>query len=90
VRSEEPEVSSVLAKVQQGVADAGFVYRTDVRAAGGGLRAISLPAALRPRVAYAAAVLRTSGDPTAAKRFLDGLLHGEGAADLRRAGFLPP
>ena len=35
VRSEEPEVSSIVAKLGNGAADAGFVYVTDVRAAGG-------------------------------------------------------
>lgn len=90
VRSEEPEVSSIVAKLDQGAADAGFVYATDVKAAGGGLRAIRLPADLRPKVAYAAAVVKGSGEPELARRYLDGLLSGDGAADLRHAGFLPP
>jgi len=90
VRSEEPEVSSIVAKLGNGAADAGFVYVTDVRAAGGGLRAIRLPEALRPSVAYAAAVVRGGGQQELAQRYLDGLLNGRGALDLRRAGFLPP
>jgi molybdate transport system substrate-binding protein len=90
VRSEEPEVSSIVAKLDQGAADAGFVYATDVKAAGGGLRAIRLPADLRPTVAYAAAVVKGSGERKLASRYLGGLLNGGGAADLRRAGFLPP
>jgi molybdate transport system substrate-binding protein len=90
VRAEEPEVSSVVAKLEQGAADAGFVYVTDARAAGGALRTIAIPRRLQPDVAYAAAVVSGSGRQAAAHRFLDGLLHGEGAADLRRAGFLPP
>jgi molybdate transport system substrate-binding protein len=90
VRSEEPEVSSIVAKLADGAADAGFVYITDVRAAGGGLRAIRIPATLRPEVAYAAAVVRGSDQQGLAQRYLDGLLNGRGAMDLRRAGFLPP
>lgn len=89
VRSEEPEVSSVVAKLEQGAADAGLVYVTDAEAAGG-LRTIAIPARLQPDVAYAAAVVKGSGEAPAARRFLAGLLHGAGAADLRRAGFLPP
>jgi molybdate transport system substrate-binding protein len=89
VRSEEPEVSSVLAKVETGAADAGFVYVTDAISAGD-LRPIALPARLQPDVAYAAAVVRGSDDPARARRFLAGLVHGRGAADLRRAGFLAP
>jgi molybdate transport system substrate-binding protein len=90
VRSEEPEVSSVVAKLEQGAADAGFVYVTDARAAGSALRTVAIPPRLQPEVAYAAAVIKGSGEPEAAREFLDGLVHGEGAADLRRAGFLPP
>jgi molybdate transport system substrate-binding protein len=90
VRSEEPEVSSVLAKVADGAADAGFVYVTDARAAAGEVRTIRLPERLQPEVAYAAAVVRESPDPAAARRYVAGLLSGEGAAALRRAGFLSP
>ena len=90
VVSEEPEVESVLAKVAGGAADAGFVYHPDALAAGGEVREIRLPARLQPDVSYAAAVTVDSTDPGLARRFLAGLLHGQGARDLRRAGFLPP
>jgi molybdate transport system substrate-binding protein len=89
VRSEEPEASSLVVKLEQGVADAGFAYATDVRG-DAGLRTIAIPARLRPDVAYAAAVIRGSDEPSAARRYLAGLVYGEGATDLRRAGFLPP
>jgi molybdate transport system substrate-binding protein len=91
VRSQEPEVGSVVAKLLGGAADAGFVYVTDIRAAPlGRLRTISLPARLQPEVAYAAAVVRGASEPALANRYLEGLVSGRGAADLRRAGFLPP
>ena len=90
VRSEEPEVSSVVAKVTDGAADAGFVYATDARVAAGEVRAIRLPGHLQPEVAYAAAVVRDSPHPAAARRYLAGLLSGAGAKALRRAGFLAP
>jgi len=90
VRSEEPEVSSVLAKVVDGAADAGFVYVTDARTVGGEVRTLAIPNRLQPDVAYAAAVLSASAEPELARRYLEGLLHGRGAAELRAAGFLPP
>ena len=90
VRSEEPEVTAVLAKVASGAADAGFVYATDAKTVAGQVRTIPIPPRLQPDVAYAAAVLSDSGHPRAARRYLQGLLHGRGAADLREAGFLPP
>lgn len=90
VRSEEPEVSSVLAKVVDGAADAGFVYVTDARTLAGEVETVPIPPDLQPDVAYAAAVVSDSAEPELARRYLQGLLHGRGAADLRQAGFLPP
>jgi molybdate transport system substrate-binding protein len=90
VRSEEPEVTAVLAKVAGGAADAGFVYVTDARTVAGKVSTVSLPPRLQPEVVYAAAVLGDSDEPELARRYLQGLLHGQGAADLREAGFLPP
>jgi molybdate transport system substrate-binding protein len=90
VRSEEPDVAGVVGKLSRGAADAGFVYVTDIRSAGGALRAIELPAALRPRVQYAAAVVRRSPHRAAARRFVAGLREGVGARALRDAGFGPP
>jgi molybdate transport system substrate-binding protein len=91
VRSEEPDVSSIAGKLTEGAADAGFVYATDVRAAGGALEAVPLPATLQPDVAYAAAVVDDAPNHELAERFVRGLLPGDpGAPFLRRAGFLPP
>lgn len=90
VRSEEPDVKSIVGKLAEGAVDAGFVYVTDVEATGGKLRAIELPAALQPSVAYGVAVVTGAAHPQAARRFVAALLHGAGAADLRAAGFEPP
>ncbi|HET8565616.1 MAG TPA: molybdate ABC transporter substrate-binding protein [Solirubrobacterales bacterium] len=90
VRSEEPEVTAVLAKVAGGAADAGFVYATDARTVAGQVRTVPLPPRLQPDVAYAAAVVSGSSEEEDAQRYLEGLLHGAGGADLREAGFLPP
>jgi molybdate transport system substrate-binding protein len=90
VRSEEPDVRGVVGKLTQGAVDAGFVYVTDVRAARGRLRAIELPAGVRPRVAYAVARVRGSGHAKQARAFIAGLLDGAGSRDLRAAGFEPP
>jgi molybdate transport system substrate-binding protein len=90
VRSEEPEVTAVLAKVADGAADAGFVYVTDAESIAGEVKTVAVPPQLQPDVAYAAAVLSDSDDPQQASRYLQGLLHGAGARDLREAGFLPP
>ncbi|HWK30124.1 MAG TPA: molybdate ABC transporter substrate-binding protein [Solirubrobacter sp.] len=90
VRSNEPDVAGVVGKVVQGAVDAGFVYRTDVEATGGKLKAISLPADLKPQVAYGVAVVKGAKHPEQAQQFVDGLLDGAGRDALDRAGFLPP
>jgi molybdate transport system substrate-binding protein len=91
VRSQEPEVSSIVGKLTEGAADAGFVYVTDVRASSGALRAISLPASLQPDVSYGIAVVSHAPNPDLARRFVQGLMPaGPGARLLLQAGFLPP
>jgi molybdate transport system substrate-binding protein len=90
VRSEEPDVAGIVGKLTQGAVDAGFVYVTDVVAAGGELEAIELPARLQPDVAHGAAAVVGAEHPEAARRFIDGLLEVSGARALRDAGFEPP
>jgi molybdate transport system substrate-binding protein len=90
VRSNEPDVGGISAKLTQGAVDAGFLYITDVEATNGRLRAIELPENLQPEVAYGVALVRGSKHHTAAKDFVDGLLDGDGAAALKAAGFEPP
>ena len=90
IRSSEPDVAGVVGKLTQGAVDAGFVYITDVKATGGELRAIELPAVLQPHVAYAAAVVKGSKNRDAARKFVAGLLIGKGRAALLAAGFEPP
>ena len=90
VRAEEPDVKGVVGKVAQRAVDAGFVYATDVTAADGRVRAVALPEDLRPAVNYAVAVVRGTKDPEAARRYIDGLVRGDGARALSEAGFEPP
>jgi molybdate transport system substrate-binding protein len=90
VRSNEPDVKGVVGKLTQGAVDAGFVYVTDVEATDGKLEAIALPAALQPSVAYGVAIVKGGKNPDAARRFVDGLVNGDGARILRAAGFEKP
>jgi molybdate transport system substrate-binding protein len=90
VRSEEPDVKSIVAKLVTGAADVGFVYASDVDAAGGELVAIHLPADLEPVVEYGVAIVADSDNPEGAKEFIDGLLGGAGRETLLGAEFLLP
>ena len=84
VRSEEPDVNGIVGKLLQGAADAGFVYRTDVQATDGRLRAIPLAAS---DVRYGVAVVKGADNPRQAAAFVDGLVRGDGAVALLDAGF---
>lgn len=91
VRSQEPDVSSIVGKLTQGAADAGFVYVTDVRAADDELRAVQLPDSLQPEVAYGIGVVKGAPDPDLAREFVRGVEPGgTGVRYLNQAGFLPP
>jgi molybdate transport system substrate-binding protein len=90
VRSNEPDVQGIVGKLTQGAADAGFVYVTDVTAAGDSLRAVKLPAELEPDVRYAAGVVKGAKQPEKARAFVDGLSDGRCADALAKAGFGAP
>lgn len=90
VRSEEPDVGGIAAKLGQRAVDAGFLYVTDVAAANGRLKAIELPKTLRPKVAYAIAVVKGAPHRKAAQAFVADLLNGAGEHALQKAGFDPP
>jgi molybdate transport system substrate-binding protein len=90
VRSEEPDVKGVVGKVSQGAVDAGVVYVTDVVAADGKLKAVELPRELQPSVSYGVAVVKGARNAAAARKWIDGLLRGDGAVILQDAGFARP
>lgn len=90
VRSNEPDVGGISAKLAQGAADAGFLYLTDVVATNGRLKSIALPPASTPEVAYAVAIVKGAEHRAQAQAFVAGLLDGIGAGTLKRAGFRPP
>ena len=90
VRSEEPDVKGVVGKLTQRAVDGGFVYESDVAATKGKLKAIHLAERLRPSVAYGAGVVTGTERGEAARRYVQELVSGECADELRQAGFDPP
>jgi molybdate transport system substrate-binding protein len=89
--SQEKDVSSVLAKVALGSADAGFVYHTDALAARRRVREIALPADAAPPVTYQLCVVRRDGaDRDGARSFVDHVTGPEGRRALAAAGFALP
>jgi molybdate transport system substrate-binding protein len=85
--SYETDVTGVLTRVQLGDADAGLVYRTDVRAAGGDVQGIDFPESAKAITDYPIAVLGASRNRALAEAFVDQVvLHG--GATFEAAGFL--
>jgi molybdate transport system substrate-binding protein len=87
--SEDTDVRAVLAKVQTGQADAGFVYATDAQSAAGQVSVIKVPAWAQPKVAYSMAVVARSPNQLAATAFVAQVLSRSGQAIMSRYGFLP-
>ncbi len=87
VVSEEQSVKSIVAKLESGDADAGFVYTTDTRAAGPALSAISIPTDAQPTVTYPIAVVSSSTAKDLAQQWIDFVLGSEGQKILADAGF---
>ncbi len=82
-------VRAVLAAVEAGNADAGFVYRTDALVSKKVRIAIAVPPAEGPRITYPAAALRDAKEPDAAAKFVAFLGSPEAQAVFARYGFLP-
>jgi molybdate transport system substrate-binding protein len=85
--SQEPDVKGIVGKVALGEADAGFVYRTDVRPVAGKVKAITLPGKSQPTVVYEAAIATEPRSLESAQAFMIALLGPEGRRELRTAGF---
>ena len=84
------DVKAVLTAVQLGEVDAGLVYATDVRAAGGKVRGIEIPAGRNTSTAYPIAVLSEAPNAAAARAFVDLVLSAAGRTVLTEAGFASP
>jgi len=83
----EPDVKSVLTKVELGEVDAGLVYETDVRAAGDRVEGVAIDDDSAPTTAYLGARLRDAPAPAAGDAFLAFVLSPAGQQALADAGF---
>ncbi len=86
----EADVKSTLTKVMLGEVDAGIVYVTDVKAAGGKVKGIVIPAGVNASTEYRIAVLTRVKDPALAQAFVDYVQSADGHSVLREAGFSAP
>ena len=87
VISFETNVRLVATKLELGEADAGFVYRTDVRASDGRLEVVELPEDIQVSARYHIAILRESKRADLAALFVAFVLSDTGQVILDRNGF---
>ena len=81
-------VRAALTAVQNGSADAAFVYATDARVAPA-LRVVTITGPQAPRIVYPGAVVKTSRQPQAAAKFLEFLRTLPALAIFEKHGFTP-
>jgi molybdate transport system substrate-binding protein len=86
----EPDVKSVLAKVELGEVDAGVVYVTDVRAAGDKVTGLPIPDGVNASTSYPIAALTKSANSAAAQAFVAYVLSAAGSSVLSADGFAKP
>ncbi len=86
----QPDVKSTLATVEQGEADAGVVYVTDVRAAGTKVVGVAIPDSLNAFTEYPIATLTHAKRPALARAFVAYVRSAAGLKVLSAAGFLSP
>jgi molybdate transport system substrate-binding protein len=88
--SQEQDVKAVLTKVELGEADAGLVYRTDVRTAAGKVRGIDFPESAKAINDYPIVPLAKAPQPALAGEFVQLALSAQGRALFTGAGFEVP
>jgi molybdate transport system substrate-binding protein len=87
VVSQETDVKGIVSKVALDEADAGLVYRTDVRPVASRTRTIALPAWAQPPIRYEIAVVKAGSHPVAARAYVKRITSRHGRKLLAAAGF---
>jgi molybdate transport system substrate-binding protein len=82
-------VRAVLAAVESGNADAGFVYKTDALISKKVRIAFEIPRESGPSITYPGAVLKDARQPAAATAFLDWLAGPTAQTAFAKYGFVP-
>jgi molybdate transport system substrate-binding protein len=90
VDTNEPDVRSLLAKIEAGELDAGITYVTDVASASDRVAGIEIPVELNIVAQYPIAVLANTRDEDLANAFIEFVLSDEGQAIMTEFGFSSP
>jgi molybdate transport system substrate-binding protein len=87
IDTNEPDVRSLLTKIEAGDLDAGIVYVTDVLAAGDAIEGIDIPADDNVVATYPIAALTDAASPDVADAFVEFVLSDQGQDILQSYGF---
>ena len=90
IDTNEPDVRSLLTKVEAGELDAGIVFRTDVLSAGDAVEGIDIPPDQNVTATYPIAALADAGNGDVADAFVAFVRAGEGQEILESYGFDAP
>jgi molybdate transport system substrate-binding protein len=90
IDTDEPDVRSLLTKVEAGDLDAGIVYVTDVMAAGDAVEGVEIPADDNVVATYPIAALTDAGNAELADAFVEFVLSDDGQEILQSYGFDGP
>jgi molybdate transport system substrate-binding protein len=91
VRSEEPDVKLVVAKVRLGEADAAVVYATDVSpAVAADVTSIAIPDEFNTVAEYPIGSVKDARQPELAKAFIAYLVSGAGRDVMKKFSFIVP
>jgi len=87
--SQEQKTTDIVAKLELGEVDAGFIYTSDATTAGSKLKTIPLPASAQATATYPVAVMTGSANPKAAQQWIDLVTSAQGQRVLTGDGFGP-
>ena len=89
VVSREQKVTDIVAKLELGEADAGFIYTSDATTAGDKLKTIQLPASAQATATYPIGIVTGSKNTKAAQQWIDLVMSSQGQQVLTDDGFGP-
>jgi molybdate transport system substrate-binding protein len=90
IDTREPDVRSLLLKIELGELDAGVVYRSDAIGASGRIESLDIPENVNVTAAYPIAVIGAGAAKVAARAFVAYVLSDEGRSILAAYGFELP
>lgn len=90
IDTNEPDVRSLLTKIEAGELDAGITYVTDIASSEGSVEGIDIPDDVDVDADYPIAVLSSATSPSIAEDFVGFVLSAEGQQILSEFGFSSP